>query len=200
VATLNRVKAQIKNGARNGFETEKNLQKQNAYKFFNHMVDEGLHPLKFQLGGPGVNVKTEQVKAEYDKLRSVIEAYERSFVQSSQVGFEYFYEVPHSAVTNFTYQDLDAAIEWLAWAISWLVRLGSLLLVLTGWGAMAIPVAWGYAEIFERVVAGVRPMISWIGTMPTVVGLIMDTVILAGLIYDMTIVGTVAAEHTLVDA
>jgi hypothetical protein len=194
-ANLNATKQRYTSEAKAQLKAEKTKQKTMANRFFMQIFNEALDPLHFHLPAASSHVRTPQIKAPFQSILSLIQEYEDAFITAGSKGTDGIVKLSNRCGTNFTYQDLDTAIEWLSWSFSWLIRLGSLLLVFTGAGAISIPAWWGYAEIMDRVSAALRPVVSWVGTMPTVIGLQNDAIILSALMYEATVHGTVSLEE-----
>jgi len=123
--------------------------------------------------------------------------YEEAFAAANAQGTDYLWSMGRFA-QNSTFQDWDGAIEWLTWAVAWGLRLGSVLLVFTGFGIAAVPTAFAAAQGAEWLGAVLRPAVSWLGTMPDVIAFQYDIVIAAALVYAAATEGNVDLENLIV--
>jgi hypothetical protein len=123
--------------------------------------------------------------------------YEKAFNATGAQATDYLWSIGRFA-ENSTFQDWDGAIEWLAWAVAWGLRLGGILAVFTGVGAAAVPAAFAAAQGAEWIGAVLRPAVSWLGTMPDIIAFQYDVVLAASLAYEASTEGNVNLDNLVV--
>ena len=179
-------------------KAEKTKQTTMAKKFFNDIFNEALDPLHFHMSAANTHVKTQQIKKPFQTILSLINEYQEAFSDANAKGTGGIINLTSRCGESFTIQDLDTAIEWLGWSLGWIIRIVSILVVFTPVGPIfgGFTVAGGFAiaDIVDKIGTFLRPVVSWVGTMPTVIGLQNDALILSALMYDATVHGTVSLE------
>jgi hypothetical protein len=123
--------------------------------------------------------------------------YEKAFQAAGAQGTDYLWSLGRFA-ENSTFQDWDGAIEWLAWGVAWGLRLGGILAVFTGVGAAALPAAFAAAQGAEWIGAVLRPMVSWLGTMPDIIAFQYDVVLAAAAAYQASTEGGIDLDTLVV--
>jgi len=134
------------------------------------------------------------------KLLGPMVQYEGAFNSAGKAGTDYVLAVPSHFAKNSTFQDWDGAIEWLAWSAAWILRLGGLIAVGTGYGAVFVAPAFVAAGRLEQAAALLRPIVSWLGTVPDVVGLQFDVLISTALMYTALIEGGVNVDEMVIES
>ncbi len=174
-AVKKRVEAQL----RGDYSQEKSNQMRQAKQLFSKLCQMTLDPSLFLQEAPE-RLSHTQLNGVWRSLASPMTQYEEGFKAAQAQATDYL-----SSISRFkesaTFQDLDGAIEWIAWAVAWTLRLGSLLAIGTGFGAASVPTAFAVAQGVEWAAAALRPAVVALGTMPDIVGFQFDIVIAASL-------------------
>jgi len=174
-AVKRRVEAQL----RGDYSQEKNNQIRYAKQLFSTLCQKTLDPGLFLQEAPE-RLSHTQLNGVWHSLASPMDKYEEGFREAQAQGSDYLASISRFK-ESATFQDLDGAIEWIAWAVAWTLRLGSLLAIGTGVGAAAVPTAFAVAQGVEWAAAALRPAVVALGTMPDIVGFQFDIVIAASL-------------------
>jgi hypothetical protein len=191
------VKNRIRSNAEGGYGREKENQKKGATSVFTKLCFRALDIS--HLANPAPNLVHEGTAFKvWDALLGPMAAYEKDFDAAGASGTDYLTKPFKSFIDNSSFQDWDGAIEWVAWSVSWILRLGALCAIASGYGAPLAVSAFGAASAVEQTAALIRPAISWLGTMPDVVGMQFDVVLAATLMFSATIEGDVNVEEITV--
>lgn len=191
------VKNRIRANAEGGYGREKENQKRGAKSVFTKLCVQALDIS--HLANPAPNLVHESTASKvWGALLGPMANYEKDFKAAGATGTDYLTEPFKSFVDNSTFQDWDGAVEWIAWSISWILRLGALGAIASGVAAPAAVGAFGIATAVEQTAALIRPAISWLATMPDVIGLQFDVVLAATLMFSATIEGDVNGEEIAV--
>ncbi|HKZ54537.1 MAG TPA: hypothetical protein VJ123_03580 [Anaerolineales bacterium] len=195
---MNAAKQKLLTRAKGGYEGEKQVQNGEVRRLFTQLCQSALDADCLQKPAPEP-VVASSTGALLRRMVEPMVQYERAFAASSAMGTDYVTSVPARFQENATFQDWDGAIEWITWAVSWALKLGALLSVATGVGVAWAPALFVSADAVERVAGVIRPAVSWLGTMPDVVGFQFDVVLVACLVHKAALEGGVDLEAILVE-
>lgn len=190
------VKQRLMTQAAGGYQQERNAQRAQARAAFVSLCRKVLDTSHLDQPAPE-QLHGASLTAIWRQLVGPMVQYEEAFAASNAQGTDYLWSMGRFA-QNSTFQDWDGAIEWLTWAVAWGLRLGSVLLVFTGFGIAAVPTAFAAAQGAEWLGAVLRPAVSWLGTMPDVIAFQYDIVIAAALVYAAATEGNVDLENLIV--
>ncbi|MBN1315465.1 MAG: hypothetical protein JXA42_08355, partial [Anaerolineales bacterium] len=194
----NRVKNMIQSGAESNYQRETGFQKEQAKKYFGALCYGALNPDIFSSRYESQLVELNTLNQIWRKLTKPIIAYEKGFAASGEAGTDYLWSIGQFS-KNSTFQDWDGAIEWLAWGLSWSLRLGALIALFTGYGALAAPQLFVAAQAVEWIAALLRPMVSALGTMPDVIGFQFDIIIASALGYEAILTQNIDIQALIVE-
>ena len=183
------VKQQILSRAAGAYRQEAGAQKSQARQAFANLCRGALDANRLEQPAPEQLTSNSFLQVWRGLVHPMAE-YEKAFNAAGAKGTDYLWSLGRFA-ENSTFQDWDGAIEWLAWAVAWGLRLGGVLAVFTGVGVAALPAAFAAAQGAEWIGAVLRPAVSWLGTMPDVIAFQFDVVLAAALAYEAATEGGV---------
>ncbi len=191
------VKRNVEARVRGDYSQEKSRQAQQAKRLFATLCQMSLDAKFFSQDAPE-RIGPSAMRRVLGSIAGPMVRYEKGFAASKAQATDYLTSISRFAESE-TFQDLDGAIEWLAWAVAWTLRLGSLLAIGTGVGAAAVPAAFTAAQGIEWAAALLRPAVVVLGTMPDIVGCQFDVVIASPLVFTAAVRGGVDPENLIVD-
>ena len=190
------VKQRILSRAAGGYQREADAQRNQARRLFTNLCRNVLRPGRLDQAAPQ-HIRAATMRDVWPRLAGPMAKYEEAFNRVAETGTDYLATgTDHLwSISGFdqesTFQDLDGAIEWLAWAVAWGLRIGGVLAVFTGVGVAALPAMFLFAQGADQIGAVLRPLVSWLGTMPDVIAFQCDVVLAAAAAYDAATGGDV---------
>ena len=191
-------KQKLRSQAEGSYQQELATQKQHARRLFVTLCREALDVNHLSRPAPE-QVRSSAYTSVWRNLASPMVQYEQAFAASNAQGTDYVGSIGRFA-ENSTFQDWDGAIEWLAWSVAWGLRLGGLLAVASGVGIAWVPAAFAAAQGTEWIAALLRPAVTWLGTMPDIIGFQYDVVIAAALAFEATMNGNVDLDSLVCES
>jgi hypothetical protein len=195
-AQMQRVKQRITTNAAGSYQRERNAQRNQARTAFANLCRGALDATRLEQPAPE-QLSSSTMRSIWGQLVGPMVKYDQAFSATGAQATDYLWSIGHFA-ENSTFQDWDGAIEWLAWAVAWGLRLGGVLAVFTGVGAAAVPAAFAAAQGAEWIGAVLRPAVSWLGTMPDIIAFQYDVVIATALAYEAATDGNVSLDNLVV--
>jgi len=195
-AQMQAVKQRILTNAGGSYRQERTAQRSQARTTFGNLCRGALDAQRLEQPAPE-QMTSSTLRGVWRQLAGPMVEYEKGFQAAGAQGTDYLWSLGRFA-ENSTFQDWDGAIEWLAWAVAWGLRLGGVLAVFTGVGAAALPAAFAAAQGAEWIGAVLRPAVSWLGTMPDIIAFQYDVVIAAAVAYEATTEGNVSLDNLVV--
>ncbi|MFW6115629.1 MAG: hypothetical protein ACOC7Y_01045 [Chloroflexota bacterium] len=195
-AQMEAVKQRILRQAAGGYRHEADVQRNQARRLFTNLCRNVLRPGRLDQAAPQ-HIGAATMRDVWPRLAGPMVKYEAAFNRAAETGTDYLATGTDHLWTiggfdeESTFQDLDGAIEWLAWAVAWGLRIGGVLAVFTGVGVAALPAMFLFAQGAEQIGAVLRPLVSWLGTMPDVIAFQCDVVLAAAAAYDATTGGDI---------
>jgi len=191
-ASKQAAKQQLLSFANGGYQREKATQQQQAKTAFVTLCRQALDASRLEQPAPE-HVNAGSFRGVWTQLAGPMIQYEQAFQATGAQATDYLWSIGRFKEAS-TFQDWDGAVEWIAWAVAWGLRLGGILLIFTGVGAAAVPMALTAAQFAEWLGAALRPAISALGTMPDIIAFQYDVVIAAALAFEAATVGGVELE------
>jgi hypothetical protein len=191
------VKRNVEARVRGDYSQEKSRQTQQAKQLFATLCQMSLDAKFFSQDAPD-RIGPSSMRRVLGRIGGPMVEYEKGFAASKAQATDYLTSISRFAESS-TFQDMDGAIEWLAWAVAWTLRLGSLLAIGTGVGAAAVPTAFAAAQGVEWAAALLRPAVVILGTMPDIVGCQFDVVIASPLVFTAAVRGGVDPDSLIVE-
>ena len=195
-AQMQATKQKILSKAGGSYQQERNAQRSQARRAFANLCRGALDATRLEQPAPE-QLTASTLRGVWGQLVGPMVEYEKAFNATGAQATDYLWSIGRFA-ENSTFQDWDGAIEWLAWAVAWGLRLGGILAVFTGVGAAAVPAAFAAAQGAEWIGAVLRPAVSWLGTMPDIIAFQYDVVLAASLAYEASTEGNVNLDNLVV--
>jgi hypothetical protein len=195
-SSMNQAKQRLKAYAKGGYGQEKAAQETQSRIAFANLLRQALDASLLE-NKPPKHVHQGAFNGVWWDLIAPMVEYEKAFGQTGKQGTDYLWTLGRFA-TGSTFQDWDGLVEWIAWGLAWGLRLGGLLAIFTGWGAAAVPLAFQAAQYAEWLAAALRPALAAFGTMPDIIALQADVVIVAALGYEAAVKGGVDLDGVVV--
>lgn len=194
-ASKQAAKQQLLSFANGGYQREKSTQQQQAKTAFVSLCRQALDASRLDEAAPE-HINASSFRQVWGSLAGPMVQYEEAFKATGAQATDYLWSIGRFQEAS-TFQDWDGAIEWIAWAVAWGLRLGGILLIFTGVGAAAVPAAFAAAQFSEWLAAALRPAISALGTMPDIIAFQYDVVIAAALAFEAATVGGVDLDNMI---
>lgn len=195
-AQMQAVKQRLLTNAAGGYQQERSAQRGQARTTFANLCRAALDAQRLEQPAPE-QLTSSTLRGVWGQLVNPMVEYEKAFKATGAQATDYLWSIGRFA-ENSTFQDWDGAIEWLAWAVAWGLRLGGVLAVFTGAGAAAMPAAFAAAQGAEWLAAVLRPAVSWLGTMPDIIAFQYDVVIAAAVAYEAATEGNLSLDNLVV--
>ena len=190
------MKARISEPAKNQQQQEIAAQRSQARRAFASLCRNALDAKRLESAAPD-QLTSSTVRGVWRQLARPMVQYEQSFAAAGAQGSDYLWSIGTFA-ENSTFQDWDGAIEWLGWSLAWGLRLGAILAVFTGVGAVGSVMMFQAADWADRLGPVLRLMVGWLGTMPDIIAFQYDVVIAAALAYEAATEGNVDLDGLVV--